>query len=62
MELQFKHSHAQITAPFDLTGVRVSDNQAYALLGSKATPANYIALEHRGGEWKIGSLIGDALP
>jgi hypothetical protein len=61
MALLFQHFRAQIAAPFDVTSVRVERNQAYALLGSKATPARYITLERRRKVWWIGALIGNPL-
>lgn len=62
MMLLFQHSHAEVADPFDVTGVRLGDNHAYALLGSRVTVASYITLERRRGAWRIGALIGLTLP
>jgi hypothetical protein len=62
LALQFRHAHTQVAAPFAVTGVRVLENHAYALLGSRVTAAAYIQLERRRGFWKIGALTGSTLP
>lgn len=61
--LQFEHSRDQITAAVQFTAVHMeNENRAYALFGSRTTPASYIAVVREDGSWKIGALIGGPLP
>jgi hypothetical protein len=62
MTLLFRNLHAQLVDPVEVTGVRISGNQAVALLGSKRMPAGDISIAHQGGAWKIGSIMGTPLP
>jgi hypothetical protein len=65
MSLLFKHSHQQLAAgatTLEVTGVRVSGNQGFALLGSRVTPASDIPVQREAGAWKVDALIGNALP
>lgn len=62
LALLFKHFHAQLTTAINITRVRVSGDRAVALLGSRATPASYISIQRQDGVWKIGTLLGAALP
>jgi hypothetical protein len=62
MSRLFEHSHAKLTGAIDVTGVRVKEGSAYALIGSTKLPASLIILKHEGGAWKINSLLGGALP
>lgn len=61
--LQFEHSRSQITPAVQFTAVHVeNESRAYALFGSRTTPASYIAVVREDGSWKIGALIGGPLP
>jgi hypothetical protein len=62
MALLFKSMRAQLAAPVNVTGVRISGHKAVALLGSTTTPASEISIQRKGGVWMIGSVIGGALP
>lgn len=57
----FKHDHAQL-AGVQVTGVRVSGNEARALLGSKALPAGSILLRREHRAWKMDALLSEPLP
>jgi hypothetical protein len=45
-----------------VTGVRVKGRKAYALLHSKTMPEGYVSVQRELGTWKLGTLIGGALP
>jgi hypothetical protein len=65
LSLLFKHRPGQAGASLavvDVTGVRVKGNRGFALLRSKTMPSGEITIYREGGAWKIGSLIGSALP
>jgi hypothetical protein len=62
MLLMFRHASNQLTRAFEVTGVRVQSNHAYALLGSHTIPASAVSLARVGGAWKIEALLGSALP
>lgn len=62
MTLLFRSLHDQLVDPIDVTGVRISGNQAVALLGSKRIPAGSISITRQGGAWMIGSIMGTTLP
>jgi hypothetical protein len=53
MSLLFKHNHTEIASPSEITGVRVSGNEALVLLGSRAVPASVVILQREGGVWKV---------
>ena len=57
----FRHEHARFATPFTVTAVRVSGDEAFAFLGSSATPASYVALRREKGTWMIGGLLGGSL-
>jgi hypothetical protein len=58
----FKHQHAQLSAPYAITGMRVQGNQADVLLGSTMNPASYFRLEREGGAWKSVGMVASLLP
>jgi hypothetical protein len=62
MSTLFQQSHIQLTNPITVTGVRVDGKHAFALLGSSTTPASVLSLEREGGTWKVGQLLGAAMP
>jgi hypothetical protein len=65
LSLLFKYRPGQAGASLgavEVTGVRVKGGRGFALLHSKTTPSGEIAIYREGGTWKIGSLIGSALP
>jgi hypothetical protein len=51
-----------VLATTEVTGVRVKGKKGYALLRSKTMPEGDITLQRELGTWRIGTLIGDALP
>lgn len=51
-----------VLASTEVTGVRVKGMKGYALLRSKAIPEGDIPVERELGVWRIGTLIGEALP
>ena len=51
-----------VLATTEVTGVRVKGRKGYALLRSKTMPEGDIPVERELGTWKIGTLIGSALP
>jgi hypothetical protein len=55
-------SRGQLAAPIAVTDVRVEGGHALALVGSKTMPASSLALERERGVWRIGGLVGNALP
>lgn len=60
---EFEHSRRQITAAIYITAVHLEHpDRAYALIGSRITPASYIAVVREGGAWKIGALLGRPMP
>lgn len=59
MTLLFKHYHKQLQVGIAVTGVRISGNQADALLGSTEFPPSYILVQRElDGTWKIAQLLG----
>ena len=58
----FRHSHAELTGPVEVTGARVDGNQAYVLLGSTSKAVSFIGLLRERGAWKVNELIGTPLP
>jgi hypothetical protein len=51
-----------VLATTEVTGVRVKGRKGYALLRSKTMPEGDISVERELGTWKVGILIGSALP
>lgn len=51
-----------VLAATEVTGVRVEGRKGYALLHSTAIPEGDIAVEREVGTWRVGTLIGGALP
>jgi hypothetical protein len=63
VSLQFEHSRKQLTPAIQVTGVHFEhSDRAYAMFGSKTTPASFIAVVREGASWRIGALIGGPLP
>jgi hypothetical protein len=65
LSLLFKHRSGQAGAPLaaiDVTAVRVRGDRGFALLRSKTMPSGEIGVAREAGAWKIGALIGGALP
>jgi hypothetical protein len=62
MSLLLEHFNSRFAPAFDVTGVRVKGDDAYALLGSKTGPASYIILRRERGGWKVNGLLGGPLP
>jgi hypothetical protein len=60
--LLFEHERAQLAGTVRVTGVRVDDRTASALIGSSSMPASRIGLKRELGAWKIEGLIGTPLP
>lgn len=60
---EFAHSHRTITAAVYITAVHLEHpDRAYALFGSRTGPASFITVVREGGVWKIGALLGRAMP
>jgi hypothetical protein len=57
----FRHSPEQLTNSFVVTGVRIVEGSATALLGSTVLPASSITLAREGSAWRISELLGMAL-
>jgi hypothetical protein len=62
MSKLFAHYRAQLSAPIRVVRVRVSGNQAQALLGSAAMPAGSLTVRREHGVWKVGALLAVPLP
>ena len=58
----FEHLHAQLSAPIRVTGVRVSGDYAYALIGSATLPASFVEVVREAGGWTIDGLLGRPVP
>jgi hypothetical protein len=56
------HFHSRFAAAPTVTSVRSKSDEAYALLGSRTTPASYVILRRERGSWKINGLLGGPLP
>jgi hypothetical protein len=56
------HLRHELAGAVQVTGVRVSGAQAYALVGSTTMPAGYIQLRHEAGTWKVATLVALRLP
>jgi hypothetical protein len=62
-ERQFRHARNQLTAAVHVTAVHLEHpDRAYALFGSRTTPASFIAVVREGGAWKVGALMGRPVP
>jgi ketosteroid isomerase-like protein len=59
---QVPQQPSAVLATTEVTGVRVNGRKGYALLRSKTIPAGDIPLQRELGTWRIGTLIGSALP
>lgn len=57
----FAHAQRELTAPVQVTNVRVSGLTALAFLGSKKMRASGIALHREGSGWAIAQVIGGTL-
>jgi hypothetical protein len=64
VSLQFKHFRSRITSAIRFTAVHQDNNadRAYALFGSRTTPAGFIDVNRENGVWKIGALLGGPMP
>lgn len=65
LALLFKHASAQSgasLADIEVTGVRIKGDRGFALLRSKTMPSGEITVDRENGAWKVGALIGGALP
>ncbi len=65
LALLFKHGSAQSgasLADIEVTGVRIKGDRGFALLHSKTMPSGEISVDRENGAWKVGALIGGALP
>jgi hypothetical protein len=60
LKLLFEHFRGQLDVA--VTGVRLSGDGAQALLGSRTARASSIYVRRQGGTWRIGWLLGEALP
>jgi hypothetical protein len=61
--LQFRHDRSQLTAGIQVTAVHLErTDRAYALFGSKTTPASFIAVVREGGTWKVAAIMGRPEP
>jgi hypothetical protein len=58
----FGHFHSELTAPVQVTGVRVEGDHAQALVGFATLPAGYVKLRREGGTWKVDDLLALPLP
>jgi hypothetical protein len=61
LSMTFKHFHAWLTEPVEVTAVRIGSGGVIAFIGSRSMPASQISLEHHQGTWKIDSLLGQAM-
>lgn len=60
---QFHRARDQITPAIYITAVHLEHpDRAYALFGSRTTPASFIAVVREGSTWKIGALMGRPQP
>lgn len=60
---EFAHSRQQLTAGIYVTAVHLEHpDRAYALFGSRTTPASFIAVVRERGVWMIGALLGQPMP
>jgi hypothetical protein len=62
LSLVFEHFHTQLTQPMEVTGVRVSGNMAYVLLGWTTMPAGFMEAKREGKAWKIDRVLAAPLP
>jgi hypothetical protein len=62
LSIVFKHFHAKLTVPVEVTGVRVSGDRADALVDFKTLQAGVIKVRREHGAWKIDGLLAVALP
>ncbi len=63
LTLEFKDLRSQITTAIEFTAVhQESADRAYALFGSKTTPASFLGVDRENGVWKIGGLLGTPMP
>jgi hypothetical protein len=63
MSRMFKHMHGELAgAVIVVTGVRVSNDEGVALLGSTTLPASEIYVRRGHGVWQIDAVSGRALP
>ncbi|HEY3885384.1 MAG TPA: hypothetical protein VGL62_09275 [Vicinamibacterales bacterium] len=62
LELLFESQRALLRSGVNVTAVRILEDNAVALLGSRVTPAASIPLEYRHGAWAIDAIIGSVLP
>jgi hypothetical protein len=63
MSRMFKYLRSELSdAAVRVTGVRVKNNRAIALLGSNRMSASEIFVRREGGDWKIDALLGNPLP
>jgi hypothetical protein len=61
--LQFAHLRFLISTAIEFTAVhQESANRAYAIFGSRTTPAAYIGVDRENGTWKMGALLGGPEP
>jgi hypothetical protein len=58
----FKHFHTQLQMRPTVALVRVSGNQARALLEWNALPAGYMEARREGGTWKLEDVLAAAIP
>lgn len=58
LTLLFKHYHRQLHTGITVTGVRISGNTAYALIGSTTFRPSFITAQQEGHGWKIAQLLG----
>jgi hypothetical protein len=59
---QLPEQPASVLAATEVTGVRVKDRKGFALLHSTAIPEGDIPVERELGVWRVGTLVGGALP
>lgn len=57
MSKLFKHMHSQLATPIAVTGVRISGNQARALIATKETRIAYLPVKRERGTWKVNALV-----
>jgi hypothetical protein len=65
LALLFKHRPGRSSASLaavQVTAVRLNGDRGFALLHSKEMPSGEISVDRENGTWKIGALIGGALP
>ncbi len=59
---QLPEQSGSVLAATEVTGVRVKGRKGFALLHSTAIPEGDIPVERELGVWRVGTLIGGALP